>query len=229
MEITLCLIVEHSTLLLFLFSTTLELLGSLQSLEVLGSTLSAFHTQSSLLGHLGLKKDQQAPRKRMLAGGGISAQNRGMKGKEVKTNLLVEDRSGLTTITFLLTDVTSLSQGVISSGTSFVDTDLVRSVLLASPSAQSVLFLGYVYHAVVEGCGSKRGPQKFKRDINPENFFQKMCLVRSPLHVMAIHANAFRKQWKAYTDLLVAKDWEPLMATSYTSQTRYHIFWHPLT
>jgi hypothetical protein len=57
MEIALlCLIVEHGTLLLFLFGTALKLLGSLQGLEVLSSTLGAFHTQSSLLGDFGLEK-----------------------------------------------------------------------------------------------------------------------------------------------------------------------------
>ena len=57
MEIALLrLIVEHGTLLLFLFGTTFELLGSLQCLEVLGTTFSAFHTQGGLLGNLGLKK-----------------------------------------------------------------------------------------------------------------------------------------------------------------------------
>lgn len=60
--------------------------------------------------------------------------------------LLVEDRSGLTTITLLLTDVTSLTQGVVSSGTSLIDTNLMGSMLLAATSAQGVLFLGYVYH-----------------------------------------------------------------------------------
>lgn len=49
------LIVEHGTLLLFLFGTALELLGSLQGLEVLSATLGAFHTNSGLLGNLGLK------------------------------------------------------------------------------------------------------------------------------------------------------------------------------
>jgi hypothetical protein len=78
----------------------------------------------------------------------------------IKTHLLVEDRSGLTSITLLLTDVTSLSQGVVSPGTSFVDTNLVGSVLLAAPSAQGVLFLGNVYHAEKD-----RGANKTNRKL----------------------------------------------------------------